>query len=144
MCITVYISNPFRTHVDQIIEKSICEFSRINFINFPIKYSDTTSKFTLLVSSLCVIWSMPFLGDLRGSAPAEVKWACSLCFSVTETPVPAIEAGRGRRDTAVRERRLTLLLPTLLALCWLMELCGRDGLFGVTSPLRIPMRTHPT
>lgn len=71
------------------------------------------------------------------------KKACSLCRSVTETPVPAIEAGRGRRGAAVRGRRLTLLLPTLLALCWLMELCGRDGLFGVTSPLRMPTRTHP-
>lgn len=71
------------------------------------------------------------------------KMACSLCRSVTETPVPAIEAGRGRRGAAVRGRRLTLLLPTLLALCWLMELCGRDGLFGVTSPLRMPTRTHP-
>lgn len=47
----------------------------------------------------------------------ELKKACSLCRSVTETPVPAIEAGRGRRGAAVRGRRLTLLLPTLLALC---------------------------
>lgn len=55
-----------------------------------------------------------------------------------------MEAGRGRRGVVVRGRRLTLLLPTLLPLCWLNELWGRDGLLGVTSPLRIPGYTHPT